>query len=50
VTLHLTPHQLRADQAVVIAKLRNAYHAGTTRSRLNITALSSDPKAGMVVK
>lgn len=50
VTLHLTPHQLRADQAAVIAKLRNAYHAGTTRPRLNITALSSDPKAGMVVK
>jgi hypothetical protein len=49
VTLHFTPHQLRADQAAVVAKIRNAYHAGTTRPRLPITALSASSWPGMVV-
>lgn len=49
VTLHFTPHQLRAEQAAIIAKLRNAYHAGTTRPRLPITAVPAPAVAGMVV-
>jgi hypothetical protein len=39
VTLHFTPHQLRADPASVIAAMRNAYQAGIARPRLPITAL-----------
>lgn len=39
VTLHFTPHQLRADPASVIAAMRSAYQAGITRPRLPITAL-----------
>lgn len=39
VTLHFTPHQLRADPASVIAAMRNAYQAGITRPRLPVTAL-----------
>jgi len=39
VTLHFTPHQLRADPASVIAAMRNAYQAGIARPRLPLTAL-----------
>jgi len=43
VTLHFTPHKLRADQTFVIAKLKNAYKSGITRPRLAIKAV---PAAG----
>jgi hypothetical protein len=39
VTLHFSPHQLRADPALVIAAMRNAYQAGIARPRLPITVL-----------
>jgi len=39
VTLHFTPHKLRAEPASVIAAMRNAYQAGIARPRLPITAL-----------
>ena len=48
VTLHFTPHKLRAEQAFVITKMRNAYKAGTMRPRLPITALSASAEAGVV--
>jgi hypothetical protein len=41
VTLHFTPHMLRADRARVIAAMRNAYQAGLARPRLPITALTA---------
>ena len=49
VTLHFTPHKLRAEQALVITKLRNAYKAGTARPRLPITTFSASPEARVVV-
>jgi hypothetical protein len=49
VTLHFTPHKLRAEQAAVIAKMRNAYKAGIARPRLPITALSATAEAAVVV-
>jgi len=39
VTLHFTPHKLRADPAFVIAAMRKSYQAGIARPRLPITAL-----------
>ena len=48
VTLHFTPHKLRAEPAFVITKIRNAYQAGIARPRLPITALAVSPEAGMV--
>jgi hypothetical protein len=39
VTLHFTPHKLRADPASVIAAMTRAYQAGIARPRLPITAL-----------
>jgi hypothetical protein len=49
VTLHFTPHKLRAEQALVMTKVRNAYKAGTARPRLPITALSASAEAAVVV-
>jgi hypothetical protein len=49
VTLHFTPHKLRAEQGFVITRMRNAYKAGVARPRLPITALQASPGAGMVV-
>ena len=49
VTLHFTPHKLRAEQAFVITKIRNAYKAGIARPRLPITALPAAQTAGVVV-
>ncbi len=49
VTLHFTPHKLRSEQALIIAKMRNAYKAGTARPRLPITALSASTEAAVVV-
>ena len=48
VTLHFTPHKLRAEQGFVITKMRNAYKAGIARPRLPITALPASPGAGVV--
>ncbi len=39
VTLHATPHQLRADPAPFMRKAANAYRAGKARPRLNIFTL-----------
>jgi hypothetical protein len=39
VTLHATPHQLRADPAAFMRKAANAYRAGKARPRLNIFTL-----------
>jgi hypothetical protein len=39
VTLHFTPRRLRSDQALVTARLKNAYKSGIARPQLNITAL-----------
>jgi hypothetical protein len=36
VTLHFTPRKLRAEQALVITKLRNAYKTGVARPRVII--------------
>jgi hypothetical protein len=36
VTLHLTPHKIRADPAFVIKRMTNAYNSGITRPRLPI--------------
>jgi hypothetical protein len=47
VTLHFTPRQLRTESATVIAQLKNAYHAGTSRPRLPITALPATPDIDM---
>ena len=41
VTLHVTPHKLRADPASVIAAMRSAYQSGIARPRLPITALAT---------
>ena len=49
VTLHFSPYKLRAEQAFVITKLKNAYKAGTSRPRLPITALPASPEAAVVV-
>jgi hypothetical protein len=49
VTLHFSPHKLRAEQAFVITKLNNAYKAGTSRPCLPITALPASPEAAVVV-
>src|SRR5262249_13591386 len=49
VTLHFTPHKLRADQAFVIAKLKNAYKSGISRPRLAIKAVSVAALHGMDV-
>ena len=38
VTLHFTPHKLRGEQALVIARLKNAYTSGIARPRLDIKA------------
>ena len=38
VTLHFTPHKLRGEQALVIARLKNAYISGIARPRLDIKA------------
>jgi hypothetical protein len=43
VTLHVTPHQLRADPGSFLRRAANAYRAGTARPRLDITTL---PAAG----
>jgi hypothetical protein len=39
VTLHFTPHQLRADPGSLMRKAANAYKAGKSRLRLNVTTL-----------
>jgi len=39
VTLHVTPHQLRADPRSVLRKAVNAYKSGTARPRLDILTL-----------
>lgn len=39
VTLHATPHQLRADPAPFLRKAANAYKAGVARPHLNIVTL-----------
>jgi hypothetical protein len=39
VTLHVTPHQLRAEPAPVLRKAANAYKAGVARPRLDIVTL-----------
>jgi hypothetical protein len=44
VTLHFSPHKLRAEPGLVTATIRNAYKAGTTRPPLPITALSASPE------
>lgn len=39
VTLHFTPHKLRADRAFVIGKLKNAYKSGIARPPLPIKTI-----------
>jgi len=39
VTLHATPHQLRADPASFMRKAANAYKVGVSRPRLNILTI-----------
>jgi hypothetical protein len=43
VTLHVTPHQLRAAPAPFLRKAANAYKAGTARPRLDILTLPAAP-------
>ena len=43
VILHFSPQQIRTNGAAVSAKITNAYHTGTNRPRLPITALAAPP-------
>ncbi|HEX3962775.1 MAG TPA: hypothetical protein VHZ03_40105 [Trebonia sp.] len=49
VTLHFSPHKLRAEPGLVITTIRNAYKAGIARPLLPIAALSASPEAAVVV-
>ena len=43
VTLHFTPHKIRTEPGIVMARMANAYNSGIQRPRLPIRAVPARP-------